>query len=147
MIQTTTEAGIAQNPMLYAVSSGKSFNEVMNDLCQKHQPKLWGEKYPEFEPKVCKNKLGDGLQLIWFQTLDQRPYWWWVFVDSKCDMTEEDYSLQVYDLIEDEFGSIPEEDDEDYNEEDYGDVIKCYPMILKNDGILYGTQELFRNSI
>ena len=63
------------------------------------------------------------------------------------DMSEEDYDLQVYDLIEDEFGSIPEEEDEDYNEEDYGDVMKCYPMIVKNDGISYGTQEFFRNSI
>lgn len=134
-------------PMLYAVSSGKSLNEVMNDLCKEYQPKLWGEKYPKFEPRVCKTKLGDGLQLIWFQTSDQRPYWWWVFVDSKWEMSEEDYTLQVYDLIEDEFGSIPEEDDEDYNEEDYGDVMKCYPMIVKNDGISYGTHEFFRNSI
>lgn len=136
------ENGNKSKPLLYAVSSGKSFNEVMNDLCQKNQPKLWGEKYPEFEPKVCENKLGDGLQLIWFQTLDQRPYWWWVFVDSKWDMSKEDYTLQVYDLIEDEFGSIPEE-----NEEDYGDVMKCYPMIVKNDGVCYGTQEFFRNSL
>lgn len=146
-ILNEAENGNKSKPLLYAVSSGKSFNEVMNDLCQKHQPKLWGEKYSEFEPKVCENKLGDGLQLIWFQTSDQRPYWWWVFVDSKWDMSEEDYTLQVYDLIEDEFGSIPEEDDEDYNEEDYGDVMKCYPMIVKNDGICYGTQEFFRNSI
>jgi hypothetical protein len=133
--------------LLYAVSSGKLINDVLKDLCEKHSPKLWGEKYPEFEPKICTNKLGDGMQLIWFQTSDQRPYWWWVFVDSNWDMSESDYSLQVYDLIEDEFGSIPDEDDEDYNEDDYGDVMKCYPMIVKNDGILWGTQEFFSNSI
>lgn len=113
--------------------------EVPSELLKSVSPKLWGEIYPEFTPRLCKNILGDGLQLIWFQTSDQRPYWWWVLVDSNWNMSDNDYALQVYELIEDEFGSIPPEDDEDYNE-DYSDVMKCYPMIVKNDGILWGTQ-------
>ncbi|TDX83981.1 hypothetical protein [Epilithonimonas xixisoli] len=48
--------------------------------------------------------------------------------------------MEIYDLIEDEFGRIPEEDDEDYNDEDYGDLNKCYPMIVSNDGVLWGSQ-------
>lgn len=116
-------------------------------LCEVHSPKLWGEKYPEFSPKICKIYLGDGKQLIWFQTCDQRPYWWWVRIDSSMDVNIDDFPcLEIYDLIEDEFGRIAEEGDEDYNEEEYGDVNKCYPMILSNDGVLWGSQGLLSES-
>ena len=135
------------NTVLSAVSDGKSFDEKMAELCEECEPKLWGEKYPKFIPRVCKKKLGDGKQLIWFQTLDQRPYWWWVLIDSKTNVSSDDFDpLEIYDLIEDEFGAIPDEGDEDYDEEVHSNIMDCYPMIVPNDGITWGKQELFRNS-
>ena len=134
-------------PLLSAVSDGKSFDEKMAELCEECEPKLLGEKYPKFIPRVCEKKLGDGKQLIWFQTSDQRPYWWWVLIDSETNVRSDDFDpLEIYDLIEDEFGAIPDEGDEDYDEEVNSDVLDCYPMIVHNDGIAWGKQELFRNS-
>ena len=141
-VSNETETSDFAKPRLCAVATGKPIDEVIADLCKPQSPKLWGQTHAEFTPRVCEKKLGDGLQLIWFQTSGQRPYWWWVFVDSKWNMSDEDYSLQVYDLIEEEFGSIPDEDDEDYADH-YDDVEACYPMIVKNDGIMFGTQEFF----
>ena len=119
----------------------------MAELCEECEPKLWGETYPKFSPRVCEKKLGDGKQLIWFQTCDQRPYWWWVLIDSETNVRSDDFDpLEIYDLIEDEFGAIPDEGDEDYDEAVHSDVLDCYPMSVHNDGIAWGKQELFRNS-
>lgn len=114
--------------------------QTIENLLKKVSPKLWGESYPEFEPVLLKKVLGDGNQLIWFQTNDCRPYWWWVLIDSNTNVSSSEFEPhEIWDMIEDEFGSF------DYDEEENQtkDAYDLYPMIDSNGGCLWGSQEIF----
>jgi hypothetical protein len=63
---------------------------------------FWGVEY-SFSPYLCKDKLGDGLQLISVIPLDFRPRYWLVLIDSKTDVESELFAIdEILELIEDE---------------------------------------------
>lgn len=60
---------------------------------------------------VCaEEEIGDGLRLAWFQTLNQRPYLWYVKIDSNTDFshteTENERKIveDIIDILEEEYG-------------------------------------------
>lgn len=70
---------------------------------------LWGEPIKDFVPYLCKTKLGDGKQLIYFGVNAQRPKYWLVLIDSKADFNEWDVE-EVVELIEEECGRVSGDD-------------------------------------
>lgn len=87
---------------------------------------LWGEPIKDFVPYLCKTKLGDGKQLIYFGVNMQRPRYWLVLIDSKTNFDEWDVE-DVIGLIEDECGYVSS-DEEDVE----------YPEICYDGGCHYG---------
>lgn len=70
---------------------------------------LWGE-YCVFKPVLLSRIFGDGLQFIYFGSIDQRPKWWLVRVDSKANLEGDVFDYEeILSAIEDEFGRVPEE--------------------------------------
>lgn len=72
---------------------------------------LWGVKYKDdFVPELCSIADGDGLQLIYFGTLDQRPYYWLMLIDSKHDIESNDFDVEgiVIEKLEEDFGGAEE---------------------------------------
>lgn len=76
---------------------------------------LWGCEVT-FKPYLLQQVFGDGMILIYFSTLDDRPYYWLVRVDSSVtDMGELD-SEEIHQAIEEECGCYYNDYDE-YNDE------------------------------
>ena len=104
---------------------------------------IWSKATPETEtfiPYLCENKLGDGLQVIYFGTCDQRPFYWLLRIDSGSDIHSDDFDIDpIFDLISEECGHYFGWD-EDYNEEE-----DCYPMIcLDGGGYHFGLEANFK---
>jgi hypothetical protein len=85
--------------------------------CRRQRAYLWG-KYRVFTPYLVKKIFGDGLQVIYFQSIDDRPYWWVVRIDSKTELDNDFDYESILDVIEEECGR-PDE----------GDNTWKYPMI------------------
>jgi hypothetical protein len=66
---------------------------------------LW-QSTVKFKPYLLEKIFGDGMKLIYFGNLDERPYWWLVRVDSHADDNDwEDFdSEEIYQAIEEECG-------------------------------------------
>lgn len=111
-------------------------------LAQETAPRivsLWGDSTPNFTPYLCKTTLGDGELLIYFGTLNQRPLYWLVLIDSNTDF--EDFDIEeVITLIEEECGSVDDDDTDDDGEpleENPMDRVE-YPQIYTDGGHHYG---------
>ena len=66
---------------------------------------LWG-KVRRITPRLVETPIGDGKQLIWFETMDDRPNYWVLQVPSEWDLDQigmEEIS-EISDAIEDEYG-------------------------------------------
>ena len=97
---------------------GKTMEQLIAEETSKQTGKFWGSKY-EFEPVISKEILGDGLQLIYVGTIDQRPYYWLIRIDSKTDIESDDFDIyKIVAILEEEFGIPPECDvnEEEFNE-------------------------------
>lgn len=83
-------------------------NKFLQNESRRQRAYLWG-RYIVFNPVVISKVFGDGLQVIWFTTIDLRPKFWIARIDSKTDIEYEwDYS-DVYNAIVDQFGKSDEE--------------------------------------
>ena len=90
---------------------------------------LWGNEVT-FKPYLVKKKFGDGMCLISFGCLDDRPYYWLVRVDSKLFQTNiEKLDFEaIYRQIEEECGYYDEfEEDEDMQDLDCDEIREMYP--------------------
>lgn len=68
---------------------------------------LWGSICDtSFSPELCSKIEGDGKQLIYFGTIDQRPKWWLMQIDSGHDVKSNEFDIEgtVIDTLVDEFG-------------------------------------------
>ncbi len=68
-------------------------------------PSLWGVEHTEFSPYLCKTILGDGLQLVYLGTMNNRPYYWLIRIDSKTDISSDNFDFEyILQPIEEECG-------------------------------------------
>mgnify|MGYP006973006014 FL=1 len=103
--QTLNEAenGNKSKPLLVA---GLSLEQWIAKETAPRTPSLWGQKYPEYSPYLCKNVIGDGLQLVYLGTINNRPYHWLILIDSKTDVSSDDFDFEdILQPIEEECGS------------------------------------------
>ncbi|MDA3900036.1 MAG: hypothetical protein PF637_05900 [Spirochaetes bacterium] len=105
-------------------------NEEMKKLIEyetrKQTVSFWGEEYT-IQPVLSKTKLGDGLQLIYVGTTDQRPHFWLIRIDSHTDVLNDDFNIyEIVDILEEEFGRHPYRyvDKEDFYKND--DLVEQY---------------------
>jgi len=49
------------------------YDKLIAHETRKQTASLWGKSI-EFEPVLCSTIFGDGLQLVYLGTIDQRPY-------------------------------------------------------------------------
>ena len=83
----------------------KSFLEKETRLQRAY---LWG-KYCVFKPAVLSKIFGDGKQIIYVGSINQRPKYWLARVDSKTDVDAEFIEEQILYALEEEFGRVPDE--------------------------------------
>ncbi|WGU70674.1 hypothetical protein QIU18_00515 [Capnocytophaga canimorsus] len=84
--------------------NGKTIDEFIEMITQERTVSFWGDQYT-FTPVVCPKIIGDGQQIIYFGTIDQRPFWWYVRIDSKTNVESEDFNHEdIVDLLEDYYG-------------------------------------------
>ena len=104
---------------------------------------LWDSEVT-FQPYLLEKIFGDGMKLIYFGTLDDRPYWWLVRVDSnaKLDDPYEFDSEAIYEAIEEECGCWEPDDTAEVDEDGYDDEGTChrgeYPMIISDSSEHWG---------
>ena len=103
--------------------------------------KLWGEPCT-FTPALLDEVFGDGEKIAIFQTMNDRPYFWLVLVDSKTDFdsNEDDNGElleEVWSALESEFGVRFENYDE--NGEELPEPIENnYPAVSGDSGTILG---------
>lgn len=113
-------------------------DEQINKFLAKEQEEteaqLWGEPV-KFKPYLLEQIFGDGMKLIYFGTLDDRPYWWLVRVDSHAEengVWENFDEEEIYRAIEEECG-FHDDGWGDDDEEEY-----AYPVIESNSSAHWG---------
>lgn len=88
----------------------KTLEEWIKEQTSPREISLWGTVCDEaFEPPLVEKIQGDGKQLIYFGTIDQRPRYWLLRIDSGIDLEEDfDEETLCYEPIEEEFGTQDE---------------------------------------
>lgn len=87
---------------------GKTLNEWISIETTKRTVSFWGEDH-EIEPVICSDIQGDGLQLVYVQSMDQRPNYWLLRIDSKINVEDDDFDVEtLLEPLEEEFGREPE---------------------------------------
>jgi hypothetical protein len=109
---------------------GLSLEEYLLEITKPTSAVLWIESHgDDFKPHLCSTVLGDGMQIIYFGNTDQRPYYWLVRIDSKSDVSSDDFSTDdIWELIYDECGHFF------YDDDDYDEETDCYPMVAADSG-------------
>ena len=83
-----------------------------------------------FTPVICDTIIGDGLQLVYFGTIDQRPYHWLIRIDSKIDIESNDFDIEtLLEPLEECFGRHPQ----NYYDEDEFEKEKDTEMLDYDD--------------
>ena len=84
--------------------NGLSLEEWIKKETSPRSVKLWGDAI-EFTPVICENVIGDGEQLVYLGTIDQRPYYWLIRIDSKTDINSDDFDFEhILEPLEEFFG-------------------------------------------
>ena len=114
----------------------EQINKFLAKEQEETEAQLWGDSV-KFKPYLLDRIFGDGMKLIYFGTLDDRPYWWLVRVDSHAEengVWDNFDEEEIYQAIEEECGShdANECEDEDYNEE------YAYPVIESSSSAHWG---------
>lgn len=108
---------------------GKTLEEWIAEETSERETTFWGDKFT-IKPVLVDTILGDGLQLAYLGTIDQRPHYWLIRIDSKTDMEDEDFDYEtILEPIEECCGRVPEEgyiDEEEFNEIKNNIFMDCY---------------------
>lgn len=85
--------------------------KALKELLEPQHTEHWGSTY-DFTPALIKKRYGDGKQLVMLFPIMERPRYWVVRVDSKCQSrgTFIDILDDIYDQIDEQFGTPTEED-------------------------------------
>lgn len=89
--------------------NGLTMSQWIKEETRRRKVKMWGE-YSFIQPVLHPKKFGDGLQLAYMGTIDQRPHYWLIRVDSRLDLSADgfDYEKHLLEPLEDEFGRAPD---------------------------------------
>ncbi|MCM1031591.1 MAG: hypothetical protein NC410_09165 [Oscillibacter sp.] len=71
-------------------------HEILSQIEKELQPyetRFWGEKI-HVTPAFVQDYRGDGLQLIWLSSIDTRPQYYILRVDSHIDVNSDDFDLE-----------------------------------------------------
>lgn len=111
-----------EHPILFTTETtvlGLSLQQWIELETKEQKGTFWGSPF-SFKPLIAETILGDGRQLVYFGTIDQRPYYWLIRIDSKTDIESNDFDIEhLLDPLEDEFGTVPDPawlDEEEFNE-------------------------------
>ncbi len=88
---------------------GMSMKEWILSETRRRKTTWWGSKC-YIKPVICSKIFGDGLQLAYLGTIDQRPHYWLIRIDSGIDLQADDFDYEKHLLepLEEEFGRFPE---------------------------------------
>lgn len=121
----------------------EQIDQYLKYQCEETEAELWGESV-KFKPYLLERIFGDGMKLIYFGTLDDRPYWWLVRVDSNAKI-EDPYefdSEEIYEAIEEECGGWVPDYNAEVDEDGYDEFGEChkgeYPMIISDSSSHWG---------
>jgi len=96
--------------------AGLSLEQWIEKETKEITVKHWGVE-TTFTPVICDTVIGDGLQLVYLGTIDQRPHHWLIRIDSKTDIDDDDFDFEdILQPLEECFGRHP---DCAVNEEDF----------------------------
>ena len=86
-------------------------NRGLRELLKPQHTEHWGSWY-DFTPVLLDKVYGDGKQLLMLFPINERPRYWVVRVDSKCQRDDAVYDIldDICDAIDEQFGT-PDEDD------------------------------------
>lgn len=118
-----------------------------------HWGSLWGQKH-WCVPEYCGIAEGDGRQVVWLKTLDSRPNYYILRVDSKTDVEGNDFDIEtLYGCVEESFGNVDDYtetcidgkrkylyfgEDEPIDEDEVG-----FPMLSTGNGAFWGVVKNF----
>ena len=69
-----------------------------------YETRFWGENC-HVSPAFVQDDFGDGLQLIWLSSIDNRPQFYVLRIDSHWGVDSDDFDLEyMLTLIEEEYG-------------------------------------------
>lgn len=104
----TTKKGMEYEPMLVA---GLTMEAYLKKETAPITIRFWAEDY-EVTPYLCGTIIGDGLQLVYISSIDMRPYYWLLRIDSNTNVNEDDfdYENEILEHVEEECGGCNCED-------------------------------------
>lgn len=131
----------------------EEINHYLEQEQKETETELWGVSV-KFKPYLLEKVFGDGMKLIYFGTLDNRPYWWLVRVDSHADddCWENFDPEEIYQAIEEECGCYDLDEDAEVDEDGYDESgTKCisggYPEIDSHSSPHWGIVADFVNGV
>lgn len=88
----------------------RTIKKFLKHELRRQRAYLWGQ-YNVFTPYLVQKIWGDGLQIIYFGSIDDRPFWWAARIDSKTDISGDKFDWEeILCQIEDECGRPDEEE-------------------------------------
>ncbi len=87
----------------------KNIKEAVKEEIKECKVNLWGDKLT-FTPVLASLKLGNAKKLVALISLDQRPQYWLIRIDSNMSIDDHFDIEKLVDIIEEEFGNINEEE-------------------------------------
>jgi|GEM_PF-2290666 len=87
----------------------RSMEQWISEETKRRKTSWWGQAC-YIQPVIHTEIFGDGLQLCYLGTIDQRPDYWLIRIDSSIDVEADDFDYEKHLLcpLEDEFGRFPE---------------------------------------
>jgi hypothetical protein len=94
-------------------SSDKINPSIENDInkfieydTRERKVHFWGSDCT-IKPQLIEEIEGDGLQVVWLQSMDYRPNYYVLRIDSSHDMDSRDFDIEILlQMIEGEFGNV-----------------------------------------
>jgi hypothetical protein len=114
---------MARSPHRARLTQMKDTEFLRRALERRQQGSLWGQTR-FFTPRLLATIFGDGRKLVWFSSINVRPAYWIVRIDSGWKTSNTDASSApgpaqwhdpVCDAIEEEFGRGEKDDGELYS--------------------------------
>lgn len=98
---------------------GKTMQQWIEFETRERETTHWGQKCT-IKPVIHSEVFGDGLQLCYLGTIDQRPNYWLIQIDSSIDIEDSEFDWEniLLNPLEEEFGRCEDYlSEEEFNEQ------------------------------